>query len=168
MTTQVLSPARCSAVLTLQKIRSRRVPGSFEFEAADHAIDLVLSDQRPESNFLVINALKDARSVLIRQKRRLHTRVMLTLDETPDTVAGQELVQSMIGAQHPLAEDAAWYDSYRVLRTSLGEDGYLPRCLDAWRDGEELAETATRLGISRDYVKKLRGRIRATAVKVMC
>lgn len=105
MTTQALSPARCSAVLALQQLRSRRASGSFEFEIADYAIDLVLNDRRPESDFLVVNALKDARSVLIRQKRRLRTRGMLPLDET-----------------------------------------------------------AIRLGISREYVKKLRGRIRSTAV----
>lgn len=164
MTTLALSPARCSAVLALQELRSSRPPGSFEFDVADHAIDLVLSEQRPESDYLLVNAIKDSRSVLTRQKRRLRERGMLPLDETSDTAAGQELAHAMIAAQRPLAEDAAWQDSYRHLRTTLGDQGYLPECLDGWRDGEQLTETSLRLGISRDYVKKLRGRIRSNAI----
>lgn len=102
--------------------------------------------------------------MLIRQKRRQRAREVFPLDETPDTFAGEELLRAMLAAQRPLAEVAAWQDSYRLLRARLGEGSYLHECLDGWRDGEELSETANRLGISREYVKKLRGRIRSTAV----
>ncbi|UYG05541.1 hypothetical protein OCT51_09330 [Halomonas sp. LR3S48] len=169
MTTQALSPARCNAVLALQNLRARRAPGSFDFEIADYAIDLVLSDQRPETDFLVVNALKDARSVLIRKMRRHRARGMLPIEETVNTATSQELAQAMIAAQRPLADNVASYHSYQQLRARLGDQGYLPECLDGWRDGEGLLETAQRLGISREYVKKLRGRIRSIAAQeVLC
>lgn len=165
MTTQALSPARCGAVLALQNLRARRAPDSFDFEIADYAIDLALSDKRPETSYLVVNVLKDARSVLTRKKRRHRARGMLLLDETLSTAAGQELAEAMTAAQRPLADDVASYHSYQKLRARLGDQGYLHQCLDGWLDGEELLETAQRLGISREYVKKLRGRIRSIAIQ---
>jgi hypothetical protein len=58
----------------------------------------------------------------------------------------------------------AWREIYtRLAKVVARRNRYAAACLDAWRDGADLNETAARLGISRDYVKKLRGIIRATA-----
>ncbi|NUB11404.1 hypothetical protein GAY28_01010 [Azospirillum brasilense] len=65
-----LSTARACAILEIQKIRQLHSVNSFEHAVADHAIDLVLNETRPEDTFLVMNALQDAKSVLSRRKRR--------------------------------------------------------------------------------------------------
>jgi hypothetical protein len=60
-----------------------------------------------------------------------------------------------------------WADAYARLRAALEKrNRYAAACLDGWRAGEEESETAAALGISRDYVKKLRRLIRRTAAEI--
>lgn len=164
MSNNALSVVRCSAILELQALRTRRPAGSFESEIADYAIDLVLNDSRPDGDFLVVNALKDARSVLIRRKRRDKERAFFPMDESEENDVGQEVAHAMIASQRLLAHDIAWQDSYQYLLEAIESQKLLTECLKGWRDGEQLTETADRLDISREYVKKLRGRIRQIAI----
>lgn len=160
--TQAISPARWSAVLELQGIRSRLCPGSFEFDIADHAIDLVLNDNRPDGPFLVRNALKDSRSVTIRRVRRERERFALPQTE------GEFSPAETLPDDHPSPEtQAVWKDGYLKLSTALeGSNARAALCLRAWLKGDEMAETASQLGISREYVKKIRTGIRAVAGQV--
>ena len=57
-----ISAAQWCAVQTLQGMRDRRNPNSFEFEIIDYAIDLALSPNRALNQFLIKNVLRDART----------------------------------------------------------------------------------------------------------
>jgi hypothetical protein len=169
--TQAISPARWRAVQTLQDIRKRRRPNSFEFEVADHAGALVLSPSRDEGGFLVVNTLKDARSVLIRRRRRDQARGMIPVlgskaGTDPLELAPEVQRDGTYAADQGRGteETVAWREVYaRLAKPVAQRNRHAAACLDAWRDGADLNETAALLGISRDYVKKLRGLIRTTA-----
>ena len=60
-----------------------------------------------------------------------------------------------------------WADACSYLRLALDQrNPYATHCLDGWRNGEKEHETAAALGISREYVKKLRRLIRTTASEI--
>lgn len=156
------TPAHWCAVQTLQAIRDRHQPGTFEFEVADHAINLVISGTRPPGPFLLRNAYRDARSVMIRRKRR--DREFLPLDE--DTCGEyRHEVHSLWYSAHTCPERRVIYlDAYERLKLHVSNSNKLAApCLDCWHAGDTLDETASRLAISREYVKKLRGSIRKAA-----
>jgi hypothetical protein len=169
--TQPISSARWRAVQQLQDIRWRRRPNFFEFDIADYAGGLVLSPTRSEDGFLVINALKDARSVLIRRKRRDRARGMIPLlgsnaGDNPLEVAPEVQRDKTYAASQGRGTEhtVGWREIYDQLAKLVAQrNHHAAACLDAWRNGADLNETAARLGISRDYVKKLRGLIRTTA-----
>jgi DNA-binding CsgD family transcriptional regulator len=61
-----------------------------------------------------------------------------------------------------------WESSYRLVENEVARHNRHARaCLEHWRDGDDLRQTAAKLGISREYVKKLRRRIRRTALAVV-
>jgi hypothetical protein len=71
------------------------------------------------------------------------------------------------GALCELERSSMWADDYARLRAALEKrNRYAAACLDGWCAGEEESETAAALGISRDYVKKLRRLIREIAAKI--
>lgn len=129
-----------------------------------------MSPARSEDGFLVVNALKDARSVLIRRKRRDRARGMIPvlgrnagdpLELAPEVQRDKTYTASQgEGTEHAVG----WREVYaRLVKVVAQRNRHAKACLEAWRDGADLNETAARLGISRDYVKKLRGLIRTTA-----
>lgn len=170
-----ISAARWAAVLTLQKMRDRRAPNSFEFEVADHAIDLLLNPERPEGPYLVPNALRDARSVLIRRNRRLRKRGMLPLYAGPESPAALEvshIVESdrTVAASRPqsIETELGWKQVFHRLHSVVSDkSARAGEILIGWRAGEDMAEAAHRLQISKHYVKKLRGDIRREASELM-
>jgi hypothetical protein len=164
--TQSISAARWCAVHKLQTIRDRYSSGSFEFDVADHAIDLVLSPDRPDNEFLVHNAMRDARSVLIRQKRRVADRGMHPLYGDDEEISPQVQKDQTYARSQPPSVEAVlgWRQEFEQLRARVANDnGYAGRVLDRWLVGDEVNETAQLLKISAHYVKKLRKRIRETA-----
>jgi hypothetical protein len=174
MQTQNVSAARWAAVLSLQNRRSRLALNSFEFDVADHAIDLVLNAGRPEGPYLLQNALKDARSVVIRQKRRTRARGMVPLlDERAGT--GPLEVSRSIEADRTVADarprsievQLGWRQEFQGLHAIVSAArGRTGSVLTGWLGGEDLADTAKRLAISTHYVKKLRGEIRLHALEM--
>lgn len=173
MQTQI-SAARWAAVHSLQNMRDRRDPNSFEFQVADHAIDLLLSPHRPEGPYLVKNALRDARSVLIRQKRRAQRRGMLPLYGDSGNGDGLELPRSLqsdpvVKAARPqsVETELAWKQEFGQLLLAISRrNARAGEVLTGWRLGEEVVETANRLQISTHYAKKLRGAIREQAFEL--
>jgi len=166
-----MSAARWAAILTLQKMRNRRTPNSFEFEVVDHAIDLLLNPERIDGPYLVSNAVRDARSVLIRRGRRLRKRGMLPLYSDPDGNSGLE-VSPVIEADRTVAAarpesieiEMGWRQEFRRLHAAvLRRNSRAGQVLTGWWTGEDMAEAADRLRISTHYVKKLRGEIRKEA-----
>ncbi len=172
MSQAAYAPARWAAVEQLQRRCANRDPSSFEFEVADHAISLALNPNRPIDAFFARNVHRDAKSIVARRRRRVRSRFVplygrghdnelaLSADVedglTKDNAALCDLERSCISA-----------DAYARLRAALEKrNRYAPACLDGWRDGQEASETAAALGISRDYVKKLRCLIREIAAEV--
>jgi hypothetical protein len=138
---------------------------------ADCAGTLVLSPARSEDGFLVTNALKDARSILIRRKRRDRARGMIPLlgsnaGDDPLEVAPEVQRDKTYAASRGQGTEhtVGWREIYAQLAKLVAQrNRHAAACLDAWRDGADLNETAARLGISRDYGRKLRGLIRTVA-----
>jgi len=164
--TQSISVARWRAVHKLQTIRNRYASGSFEFEVADHAIDLVLSPDRPDNKFLVHNAMRDARSVLIRQKRRIADRGMYHLYGDDEEISPQiQQDETYLASQPPSVEAAlGWRQEFEQLRARVSNDNrHAGRVIERWLAGDEICETGKVLKISSHYVKKLRKKIRETA-----
>lgn len=174
MTQAALAPARWAVVSQFQRRRDRRNVNSFEFEIADHAVSLALNPNRRFDAYFARNTWRDAKSVVLRQRRRRKARFVPLHTQTEE---GNHLDLSVEVQAALTTEDSAltdtertlvWTDAYSRLRNALDRrNRYAARCLDAWRDGEEEQETAAALGISRDYVKKLRRLIRETAAEVL-
>lgn len=172
MQTQQISAARWAALLSLQNRRDRLPRNSFEFEIADHAIDLVLNPGRPEGTYLLHNALKDARSVRIRQLRRARARGMVPLLHE-HSVTGPLDISPAIEADRTVTESRpqsievqlGWRQEFENLNAAVSTiSARAGNVLIGWLAGEDLAETAKRLAISTHYVKKLRGEIRQRAL----
>ncbi len=166
------APARWAVVSQFQRRRDRYDVNSFEFEIADHAISLTLNPERGFNGYFARNAWRDAKSVVLRRRRRQKARFITLYGQT---VEGGHLDFS-VEVQAALAtldcpdpqRTLVWADAYLRLRNALERrNRYAAGCLDGWRDGEEEQETAARLGISRDYVKKLRRLIRQAAAEVL-
>ncbi|RRN63487.1 hypothetical protein [Caulobacter sp. 602-1] len=157
-----LSPARVRAIADLQEIRDQRPVNSLEYASADHAIDLVMNETRPENAFLVPNALRDARSVLLRQRRREATRQAPV--EEVDTADGFEAISpSALMCQSP-EQALIWSEGYRKLAAwAAGRSVRTARCLEHWRYGNTAAEGAGLLNISRRTVMTERKTIRLAA-----
>jgi hypothetical protein len=167
---QALEPERCAAIMRLQRLASQRDPSSFEFAVSDHAITLLLNPTRPIDSFSVRNAWRDARSVILRQRGRARERGMLPLHGTGAESSTETEATYFHNAGRVDNVDApfVWADAYRRLRAALVlRNRYAAACLDAWRDGEEEHTTAAALGISREYVKKLRRLIRDVAAELL-
>lgn len=165
-----LPVARWRAILSLQQQRDRLDPNSFGFKIADHAITLLLNPSRPTSDFLVQNARRDAQSVLTRQLRRARARGMLSVLSTDDTLEIDPNVQRAKLLPNPETpeERFAAVQACEILREGVLLRGPLHRGIfDGWLQGDTLKETAIELGISPDYVKKLRGEIRKLAFEII-
>jgi hypothetical protein len=173
MTQAAFEPARWAVVSQFQRRYGNRDVNSFEFEIADHAISLALNSGRPFDAYFARNAWRDAKSIVLRQRRRKQARFVPLYRQAEE---GNDLefsgeVQDALAAQDGGSHDAehvlVWADAYSHLRDALDRrNRYAVRCLDGWRDGETEQETSAALGISRDYVKKLRRLIRDTAAEV--
>ena len=170
-----VSAARWAAIISLQNMRDRQPRNSFEFDVADYAIDLVLNPGRPDGPFLLQNALKDARSILIRQKRRSRARGMFALLSNSEETGAAEvspLVETDRTVEQSRPQSAevqlGWQQEYRALHTAAVtvSSGPVGRVLTGWLVGETLVETGNRLGVSSHYVKKLRGVIRHRALRM--
>jgi hypothetical protein len=164
----LLSAARISAIQTLQKIRSRFNPGSFNFDVADHAIDLALSPRRNADGFLVRNTLRDSKRILCRQKAKGPT--MLSLDEEffanghdggdseeiswHDRCASPDLLPDQICLEN---------DFENALRQRL--DNALPAmaALDCVKHGATTKDFCQETGMSPSYFKKLKKTIQEEA-----
>ena len=174
MNQDALAPARWAVISEFQRRRAYRNVNSFEFEITDHAISLALNPNRPFNPYFLRNAWRDAKSVVLRQRRRHRARFVPLHGQTEEgnhlelsvDVQAAQIIQNSGLADTERA--FMWVDAYSRLRSVLHRrNRYAARCLDGWRDGEEEQETATALGISRDYVKKLRRLIRETAAEVL-
>jgi hypothetical protein len=173
MTQATFVPGRWAVVEQFQQRRGNHASNSFEFEIADHAISYVIDPDRTFDDYFVRNAWRDAKSVVLRQRRRQQTRFVALYGRSED---GAELDLSIdvqvhltngSGALQDAEMALVWSDAYSRLRAVLHQrNPFAAACLDAWRDGEEEQETAAALGISRDYVKKLRRLIRDLAAEM--
>lgn len=170
MKTQIVSAARWAAVLKLQNIRDKKSPQSFGFEIADYAIELVLSPERSEDKYLVKNALKDARSILIRRKRRERERGMLSLTEEDNVETAFQIENDpLVTSSLPPSPERVLVWKQELANLSKATPVRTPRVervLLGWRNGESIRETAFRLNCSTHYVKKLRAQIRTKALKL--
>jgi hypothetical protein len=155
-----LSDARARAILKLQHHRDSRDPNSFEHKAADHAIDLVLNERRPEGPFLAHNALRDARKILARQRRR-HVARYPDGEEQLVTISATDADTPSASLGRSPADLAEWREAYeRVREAAAKQDPRAAICLDDWRDGFSDKQTALKLGISRSYVHVMRNTAR--------
>lgn len=174
MTQGALAPGRWAVVSQFQRRCGYRDVNSFEFEIADHAISLALNPNRPFNAYFARNTWRDAKSVVLRQRRRQKARFVPLSGQTEEGNHHElsvEVQAALTTQDSPLADTEralVWADAYSRLRSALDQrNRYAARCLDGWRDGEEEQETAAALGISREYVKKLRRLIRDTAAEVL-
>ncbi len=168
--TRINSAPHWRAISALQFYRTRGRPNSLQHDAADHAIGLLLSAGRPEGAYLVRNAYRDGRSIVLRKRKREAARsvplyrqesggleIAVETQARPDRTYLESLPNSA-------EANLTWTDRYVRLRAAVGaRNMYASAVLDGWRDGEEVEETARALGISTAYVKKLRQLARTTA-----
>lgn len=164
--TAAVSAARWAAVSELQRIRSRtRDP--LRAESADYAIDLILSPDRAEGPYLVRNALRDARSILIRRGRRERQRFTSLTDENKETgiLAAVETDQQASASRPPSAETLlGWKRDLALVKQSVkSRSRRAADVLDIWLDEGSVADTARSLGVTAHAVKKMRGNIRRYA-----
>ena len=158
---ELVSAAQWRAVVALQERRDRYASDSFWFDVYDHAIDIVLNPSRVDDAFLVRNALRDAKRTIKRRKARDRRRGLWSLDGigASDGPPAQLLFETA-----DLEAKMIWADGYAILAREVGKrHGQAVACLHAWRRGESVSETGQRLGISPNYVTKLRAAIRSTA-----
>jgi hypothetical protein len=160
-----VSAAQWRAVAVFQKRRDRYASNPFWFEVYDHAIDVVLNPTRIDDPFLVRNALRDAKRTIKRRKARDRLRGLWSIDD----IGGPEgpPLQLPLEAADP-ESTMIWADGYAVLAREVGgRHSRAVACLSAWRLGESVSETGQRLGISPNYVTKLRAAIRSTANEML-
>lgn len=163
---QALSPARARATIDLQNIRNRRSVNSLEFAVADHAITLVLNPARVEDDFLVVNALRDARSILLRQRQR-DTRRYAPV-EAMESTDGLTMESPSAGLCRSPEAVLIANDGYRSLK-AWGDRRPVrtARCLKQWYAGFTAAESARENGSSLRTERAERAGVRAAALSIL-
>jgi hypothetical protein len=159
---QSLSEARARAITDIQILRDRRNVNSLEYATADHAIDLVLNASRPEDAFLVVNALKDARSVMLRRRRRENDRTVEL--SVLDNLSGEGAASPSAGLCRSPEATLVESDAYDRLKAwGDAQPVRTARCLEEWRLGFTGQESAKRNGLSRRTINTQRRTIRDAA-----
>lgn len=160
--------SRFDAALQIQQHLARTGPNSDAHERADLALTLVLSPRRQPGSpsFLTRNALRDARKLLMRRRRRITTDP-LTEDTPLGLAAAQGKLSACVSCETPLDQLVA-ADLERRIRWAVdadhGQRGIL--VLDALLSGEGVRETAAALCTSLRTVERLRCAIRRIARRI--
>lgn len=159
-----LPTAPWRAVLNIQRRRSSFPINSLPSRIADHAVGLALSPKRAPSPYFAVNALRDARTIVLRRDRLEQRRFPQPLYGTPANPDSLEIrhetstqIDPVENPAEAAEEERQWINLYQAIRARLAErHPKLPSVFDGWRDGETVQQTAVRLDISQGYVKKLR------------
>jgi hypothetical protein len=157
--------ARFRAIQKLQTIRGQYPPGTYYFEVADRAIDLVLGPKRRIDSFLVSNALRDAGRIMRRRWANEPEFVSMDAPLVSDDCSEDELTlhDRLASVWFTPEQATAALDFENVLMCRLGEStpaGLVFECVARRFSGEEMAHFA---GISVAYAKKLRIIVRREA-----
>lgn len=156
-----------TTVSTLQQKMAKNVPGAFWYDVYDHAIELILSGNRHGDPYLLRNAVRDARSTVIRRKCRKQQIETVQIDAlgSEDALSKLENNPSIVASRpSPTDTQIAATEMVCQLRTRLTtKNPHAGSVLEYWLIGESVNSTADRLGISRDYIKKLRKMVRSVA-----
>lgn len=159
--TLALSEARCDALSTLQSLRDRRDTSSIEYDVADHALSLAMSPSRDDTRYLARDCLRNARSIVVRSRRRSREGGVDFL--SPAAAEGDPA--ELVAAETPDPfERALWRTTYAVFVErirALGRDA--ERALAGMVEDEPVERTAREAGMSPRKLKSLRAQIRRLA-----
>lgn len=117
--------------------------------------------------------MNDARIIVLRRDQcelRLFPKPFYGTSENPDGLDIRHEVDGLVDTWVEPTEleieesNRAWVAHYARIRAALaGESLRLAEVFDDWRDDVSVDDCASRLGISRGYVKKLRIKVSAVA-----
>src|SRR5258706_3841811 len=165
------SVLRFSAVSPLQTIRDRYVPGSYAFDVAAHAIDLVLSPRREVDDCLLRNALRDSRKILSR--RRKSAPIIVSLDAIIESAGGegidyQELtLHDFCADPCPPPDQLCSARNYsEVLYDRISNSNAAGVALECLEHGDSSTDFVRKTGLSVSYFKKLKTAIRQIAAMI--
>jgi hypothetical protein len=146
---------RFNAVLILQGMRARHLPGSRRYEQIEYAIDLALNVTRVADEYLVRNVLRDAERILDRIKKN-HPTVSLN-----DEVAEQEdfepeqQYEQLVDHESPENIATATCLASAILH-DVGNSEATAQVWNGMLHGETVADIAAASGFSTSYVSKIR------------
>lgn len=145
---------RWSAVSKLQKSRNSMVEGSFAYDCAERAIDLLLNPRRRIDDYAVRRAWQNARYLEIREKHA---------SDAPRFVADVYEDDYKLPIQSDTEENLAAEEFTARLRERVAKKHtQAPRCLDGLLRGYTQDETAQELNMSSSQVWRLKGIIRSS------
>lgn len=147
---------RFRAIMALQAIRARHSPGSERYEHAEHAIDLVLNEERTIDNYLIRNVLRDAERVHLRQRQ---SRQFLSVSDDIEILEHPALIEP--DSPHDISVAKELFRHLSSCVVHLGAHGL--RTLEGMLLSESLTETANAIGLTTSRVNQLRREIRACA-----
>jgi len=159
---------RFAAALHLYSRLARAQPGSDFYERADLALSLILSPRRTADTapFLARNAWRNARTLLVRERRRTTTDP-LTHDTSVGRLAAQGEIRSCMTSVTPLdlalANDLEARIRAEVISQSGRNGGAV---IDGMLSGESVVQTAERLSVSVRTVERLRSVVRRVTREV--
>lgn len=164
--------ARASVIQSQQNIARRHSPGSYEYELADHAVELALSPDRAADNpaYLTRNVNRDAARYL--KNRRTPEVFLSTLEAALKAKAAgdeQASVESMLPpakTPEPVDELAA-AELEKMVRTAVKDLPIGEECLEAMLEDEPPGDTADRLGVPVHRVWRTRSDIRERAEVIL-
>ncbi len=161
--------ARESVIKSLQVITSRHSPGTYEYERADHAVELALSPDRAADSapYLMRNVDRDARRTL---KNKTNPEVFFSSleaglkakAESDDAPMSVETVLPPAKTPEPIDEVAA-AELEGMVRTVVKDIPNGEDCLDAMLHNELPSDTAARLGVPVHRIWRTRSDIRERA-----
>lgn len=155
---------RFRAIEQLQSIRDCPQTGPEKSAEADYAINLVLNPSRKVDDYLIKNALRDAKRILGRIRPR-EERLLISFDSPISAFDedGSELTLHDVVPASVLSplEALILSDENTLLRNQFKKHRLKQQLMECLGIGLTLAEAASATGISLSYAKKLRASLRA-------
>lgn len=154
---------RFDAVLILQGMRARHLPGSRRYEQIEYAIDLALNATRVADGYLVRNTLRDAERILDRIKKN-HPTVSLNdeVSEREDEFESERQYEQLIDRESPEHIVTAKCLASAILH-DVGNSDATTEVWNGMLHGETVPEIAAATGFSTSYVSKIRMVLAASA-----
>ncbi len=155
---------RFAVILALQKKQMRQVVGSFDYEVADKAIELALSENRNPDKFLKRNVERDAKK-LVKEKLKSSKLVdYVPLEDEENFISLEERITDNLTPEHQLIYNQ-FLLQIRAICRDLHASAY--DVLETMISGETTLNASKIIGISESLVKKLRVQIRQAVSSII-